>query len=92
MTEEITSFNALFVAADRLSFKLEAFTQDRHRMFTAVWRVDGSPENALLTAVWHGSAVTHRRPFDAARDAFLLALKESPYHQPPPEPETDLFG
>lgn len=60
----ITGFNTLFSAAAQHRLKLSWFTQKDDGRFHCAWRdAAGSCDEAV-----------HERPFDAARDAFFLAI------------------
>lgn len=71
---DITSFNQLFAEAQRAGVKLFSFHQLGNGDFVARWRREHDEVFG---------AVRHQRPFDAARDAFLLALTPA---------NEDLFG
>jgi SAM-dependent methyltransferase len=73
---EIESFNQLFAEAKSAGIKLFSFHQLDNGDFVARWR--RGPDEVF-------EAVRHERPFDAARDAYLLALK-------PGAAAEDLFG
>ena len=86
--DDITSFNFAIVIAERHHLLLNNFFQDDAGVWRCNWRTTPKPDG---DSVWFMHA-EHARPFDALRDALLMAINARQHISADAEPEPETLN